>query len=231
MVYALVSKTNDRKVVRVRLPLRPQEIETIPCLFQGLKNYKIYSHMVRKVIGVVGPIASGKGTVAKILEEKGYKFYSLSNILKDEIRRRGLEVSRYTCNMVSNDMRLSQGADVLARKTVEIIEEQSPELAVVDAIRNPLEIELLKQQFNIYIIGVVTDQKRRFDLFISREKLSDVRTWEQFKDLDDREMEQEGEYKQQIKACLEFADVVIENNGTIDELRRQVEEIVKPYPG
>ena len=42
--------------------------------------------MAKIVIGLVGPIASGKGTVIDILKNKGYTPYSLSDALKEEIR-------------------------------------------------------------------------------------------------------------------------------------------------
>ncbi|MEI8090902.1 MAG: hypothetical protein WCG98_01220 [bacterium] len=33
--------------------------------------------------------------------------------------------------------------------------------------------------------------------------------------------------KQNLQACIDLADYVIENNGTIDELRQQVDKIMK----
>ena len=45
--------------------------------------------MPRKVIGLVGPIASGKGIVVEILKQKGYSAYSLSDVLKTEVQKRG----------------------------------------------------------------------------------------------------------------------------------------------
>ena len=61
--------------------------------------------MPRKVIGLVGPIASGKGIVVEILKQKGYSAYSLSDVLKTEVQKRGLEVSRNNCHMISNELR------------------------------------------------------------------------------------------------------------------------------
>src|SRR3990167_1806923 len=98
--------------------------------------------MPRKVIGLVGPIASGKGTVIDFLKEKGFKAYSTSDVLKEEIAARGLEITRATCNAVSNDLRENLGADILAARTAEVIEQDNREYVVIDAIRNPAEIEL-----------------------------------------------------------------------------------------
>ncbi len=186
--------------------------------------------MPKIVIGLVGPIASGKGTVIDFLKEKGFKAYSTSDVLKDEVSARGLKVTRANCNKVSNELRGTLGADILARRTAEVIERDNPEYAVIDAIRNPSEIEFLKQKFGVKIIGVVADQRKRFELFMERGTYTDeIQTWEQFKELDDREMAQVGEHKQQIQACLELSDVVIENNGTVEELRQKVDEFISSF--
>jgi dephospho-CoA kinase len=179
------------------------------------------------VIGLVGPIASGKGTVIQILKEKGYFSYSTSDVLKEEVKARGLDVNRANCNLVSNDLRGTFGADILARKTAEVIERDNPDLVVIDAIRNPAEINYFKQKFNVKIIGVVADQKRRYEMFVARGLYTDeIKTWEQFKELDDREMQQAGDHKQQVGKTLEMADIVIENNGTLDELKNEVESFL-----
>lgn len=184
--------------------------------------------MPKIVIGLVGPIASGKGEVVKILVAKGYRPYSLSDRIREEITQRGLEVNRTNLNFVSNNLRQNFGADILAKRTSELIEKGEDELAVIDAIRNPFEIKYLQNKFGAKIIGVVADQKRRFELFLKRgTNIAGIETWEQFKELDNRELAQEGIHKQQVKACLNLADIVIENNGTVEDLRANVEDFIR----
>ena len=185
--------------------------------------------MIRKVFGLVGPIASGKGTVVKILVEQGYTAYSLSDRIREEIRRQGLDITRETLNTVSNELRETLGADILARRTAQLIEKENPEFVAIDAIRNPAEVNFLKEKFGIKIIGIVADQKRRFELFKNRgNNAAGIETFEQFKELDDRELVQEGQHKQQINECLKLADIIIENNGTIEDLKQKVQEFIGP---
>ncbi len=188
--------------------------------------------MAKTIIGLVGPIASGKGTVVDNLEEKGYSSYSLSDRIREEIRSRGQEVTRETLNTVSNELRITFGANILAQRTAEIIEKENLELVVVDSIRNPEEISYLKQRFDAKIIGVVAPQEKRFEFFKNRTTNSmGISSWEEFKTLDDKELKQEGEHKQQVKACLELADFTIENNGTIEDLKGKIEEILTQISG
>ena len=48
------------------------------------------------LIGLTGRSASGKGEVAKYLEQKSFYYYSLSDVIRDEIRRRGILVALVT---------------------------------------------------------------------------------------------------------------------------------------
>ena len=44
------------------------------------------------LIGLTGRNAAGKGEVAKHLQTKGFQYYSLSDVIRDEIRSRGQEL-------------------------------------------------------------------------------------------------------------------------------------------
>ena len=183
--------------------------------------------MPRIVIGLVGPIASGKSTIVKHLKNKGYSSYSLSDRIREEIRTRGLEITRQTLTSVGNELREKLGADILAKRTTDLIDRDYSERSVIDSIRNPSEVAYLKDHFGTKIIGIIAPQKKRFDYFVHRPNNREgVSGWEEFKALDDLELVQEGEHKQQVQACLDLADIVIENNGTVEELQQKVDKFI-----
>lgn len=180
--------------------------------------------MPKIVIGLVGTIASGKGTVIDFLKEKGFKAYSTSDVLKKEIMARGFEITRARCNAVSNELREKLGVDILAARTAEVIEQDNPDYVVIDAIRNPAEANFFKQKYGAKIIGVIADQEKRYEMFKARGTYTDeIQTFEQFKELDDREMSQVGVHKQQVGAALELADAIIENDGSVSDLKEKLE--------
>lgn len=144
--------------------------------------------MANKVFGLVGPIASGKGTVVKILVEKGYKPYSLSDRIREEITARGLEITRQNLNIVSNDLRKNLEANILAKRTVELIEKDNPEFVVIDSIRNPEEVKYLKNSLQAKIIGITAPQEKRYEMFKNRgTNDAGIESFESFKELDDLE--------------------------------------------
>ncbi len=179
--------------------------------------------MPKKVICIVGPIAAGKGTLVKILEANGYTPYSFSDRIKEEIKNRGEEISRFSLNKVSNEMKDQYGADLWARKCAELIDQENPDAAVVDGARNPHEIEFLKEKYGAKVIGIVADQETRFARLKARGLVNENLTFKEFKELDDRENTQTGDTAQQVDECLKLADIIIDNSkGTIEDFKNQV---------
>ncbi|HVZ66693.1 MAG TPA: AAA family ATPase [Patescibacteria group bacterium] len=182
--------------------------------------------MPKDVIVIVGPIASGKGTVVEILKEKGYIPYSFSDRIKEEILKRGQEITRFTLNQVSNDLRQTLGTDILARRNAEKIDQENPELVVVDGARNPLEVKFLQEKYGARVLGLSANQQTRYERLKARGLVNEDLTFEQFKELDDRENEQKDEYSQQIKESLKLADKILDNNGTIEDLKEGVIDFI-----
>ncbi len=188
--------------------------------------------MAKTIIALVGPIASGKGTVADILGEHGFEHVSFSDRIREEIKSRGMEVTRETLNLVSNELRETHGSEIWAKKTAKKISESDYDKFVVDGARNPAEIQFLKQTLGLKLIALTGDQRRRYELFIKRAVNSQPMTFEEFKDLDDKELNgSEGEHSQRVQDCMDMADFTVENNGTIEDLKAKVEEILTQISG
>ena len=66
------------------------------------------------VIGLTGPNASGKGTVAELLQKRGFGLHSLSDIVREEARAAGLTTGRDHLIVTGNRLRREGGAGVLA---------------------------------------------------------------------------------------------------------------------
>jgi len=74
-------------------------------------------------IGVVGQIAAGKEVLAEYLIKKyGFSTFSLSTVLHRELAKRGeTSFTRKTLQDVGDEMRKKYGDDVLAKRTIEIL--------------------------------------------------------------------------------------------------------------
>ena len=180
------------------------------------------------VIAFVGPIAVGKGTAIKLLEKKGFVSSSTSDRIREEIKKRGEEVDRYSLTKVSNELRETYGDSVLAKRTADVIENIKNKYIVIDSIRNPEEINYLREKYGIKIIALLANQKRRYEQFSNRTLNSQPMTFEAFKDLDDKELYGTlGEHTQRVSECIKMADATIENVGSIEELEEKLTEVLK----
>lgn len=176
--------------------------------------------MERKVIAVVGPIASGKGALIKLLEEKGYTKISLSDVVREKAKEWGLEFTRKNLQDVGDKLRKSFGSQFLAEIVTHTILKDFEKKYVIDSVRNPAEVAYLKKKLPVFVIGITASAEKRFQLMKARGSEWDPTTWEAFLKSEERDrgVGQEA-YGQQVQKCLDMADVVIDNNGNFEEFQ------------
>src|SRR5215831_16949810 len=175
------------------------------------------------LIGLTGRNASGKGEVAKYLEKKSFYYCSLSDVIRDEIRRRGHELTRESMIATGNELRQRFGAGVLAHRILEKIEEDKH--YIVDSIRNPAEVEALRTTKNFKLLRVTAPIEVRFQRLQNRAREGDPTSFERFKELEQREMEGD-ENSQNLLKVEAMADEELINEGSFEALYRQIDRLV-----
>ncbi|OGM10072.1 hypothetical protein A2Y68_01320 [Candidatus Woesebacteria bacterium RBG_13_46_13] len=183
---------------------------------------------MRQVFGLVGPIASGKGSVGQILKDLGFEYYSLSDVIREELKKRGLPINRESLQDMGDELRKEFGDGVLAIRTGEKVDISSQTKVVIDSIRNPAEIELLRSHLGAIIIGVTASPEARFKRVLARAREGEPKSWEDFLAMDRRETEKCSDpSKINVTGCLEMANYVITNEGTADDLMDNLRKILK----
>ena len=182
-----------------------------------------------KVIGLTGTIGAGKKAVKDVLKAKIDSFdVVLSDVIRVELERKRGRADRKTLQDMGNDMRRMYGKHILAKLAVEYLSKKK-EYVVIDGIRNPGEIQYLRQRFgsDFKLVAIDADPKIRFERITKRAQAKDAKTWEEFVAMDERDQGVgEPEYGQQVKACMEMADFKIVNDGDENSLKQKVDEIV-----
>ncbi|MBN1282666.1 MAG: AAA family ATPase [Proteobacteria bacterium] len=177
------------------------------------------------IIGLTGRNCSGKGEVAGFLKESGYEYHSLSDILREELAARGKKVTREALIAIGNEMRQAHGAGALAERTLAKL---SPEAhAIVDSIRNPVEVEVLRRRRDFRLVSVEADPRVRFERMKGRGRESDPATFEQFLEYEARESRTPDPTTQQLDLTAELADAVIRNDGTVEDLKGEIRRTMK----
>ena len=175
------------------------------------------------IIGLVGTIAAGKGEVASYLKRKGFEYYTFSDIIREEAKKRSLPQSREGLQHVGNLLRREyDDQGVIAKRLLKKIKSDK---AVLDGVRNRIELAELRKAPSFYLIAVDAPQKLRFERLKARKRKGDPVTFEAFKKIDDAE--NEGASKgQEIRACIREADFTVDNSGTMDELHQKIDRIL-----
>ncbi|MBS3124499.1 AAA family ATPase [Candidatus Woesearchaeota archaeon] len=176
------------------------------------------------IIGITGFNASGKDTFANYLVKRGYKHYSLSEVIKEEAAKKKLEPSRDNLISLGNELRSKFGANILAERILLKLKED--EDYVITSIRNPAEVEALKERDNFVFIAVEAEAKKRYELMKQRRESKDnIQTYEEF--IEKEKIEQSSEaHKQQLDRCLKMAKIKITNSGTVEELHTKIDKLL-----
>lgn len=177
------------------------------------------------ILGLTGKNASGKGEVAHVLSEGGFHYLSLSDLLREELNTRGLEVTRENLIQVGRQMREQHGAGYLADRALQKIEVDKH--YIVDSIRNPGEVEVLRRSKNFHLINITALSKVRFERMKARGREGDPQSLNDFEKLESVEATSKNPNAQQLESTSALADVELENNGSLDHLREQVKDLVR----
>ena len=176
------------------------------------------------IIGLTGTKASGKGEAAKYIKEAGFIYFSLSDIVREEAVNRGL--NNYTIKQlqdIGNELREKFGNGVLAERVIKKI--KPGEDYIVDGIRNPGEIEVLRKH-GAFIIGIDAPQRQRFERLIKRGRVSDPKTWPDFLEVDARDQQDKTSIGQHVRKCINMANIIIINNSTISDLKHKIKNVL-----
>jgi dephospho-CoA kinase len=178
------------------------------------------------IIGLTGTNGSGKDTIAEYLMKKGFKFYSCSDILRDELKKNGIEPTREVLIFLGNKMRKESGASVLADIIKDKIKKSKDKNAVVVSIRNVSEALSLKKLPSFKLIFVDAPITLRYQRVVARGTERDKDSFEEFKNKENKELKGRRANVQQLELCKKESDSVMINDKGLDELYAQVEAVL-----
>ncbi|MEW6036106.1 MAG: deaminase [Candidatus Micrarchaeota archaeon] len=173
------------------------------------------------IIGLTGENCAGKSTVADYLMKKGFYYYSLSDIIREEVKADGKAVTRENLIKKGNELRERFGPGILSVKLAQKI--QKDRNYVIDSIRNPAEVDELRKLGRFFLFYVTAPADVRFERIRSRDREEDPRTFEAFLEIEKLEMENAEKTKQNLKATFAMAEHRIVNEGDFNELHDKID--------
>lgn len=176
------------------------------------------------ILGFVGPLAAGKGTACKYLTENhNAEVFKFSTPLRDVLNRLYREIVRSNMQNLSLALRQTFGDDLLAAVIAGDVQKSTAQFIAVDGVRRLPDIAYLIDIPGFKLVAINADQKTRWERMVKRGENADdaTKTFEQF------QIDEQQEAEQHIAEVATTAQFSIDNNGTLDDLHRQIEDILK----
>lgn len=176
------------------------------------------------IIGITGTVGSGKDTVADYLIKKGFFYLSLSDLIREECSKKNKYHGRDDLIKMGNQLREKYGPGVLAKMALEKL--INKDKIVLGSIRNQGEVEELRKYNNFKLLKIDAPIDLRYQRIQKRGKIDDQVSLDKFKEQES--FERQGNFfQQQLDRVAAMADQIVDNDGTLDELYKRVDEILK----
>jgi deoxycytidylate deaminase/dephospho-CoA kinase len=190
----------------------------------------------RRVFGFTGAFGSGCTTSAKHLHyNKGYEYISLSKVVKDRwaAANPGRNSARFDLQRTGDDIRKAEGSHALVTAALQDQDHNHDAPLVIDGLRNVGEIEHLRDLFGYYftLVALLSSKDDRWARIGQRLYLDNNLTKTDFDDDDERDWEEDTPYGQQVRLCVDKADILIDNSEELGRLGPKVIEYAELVTG
>jgi dephospho-CoA kinase len=187
------------------------------------------------VIALVGHKAAGKDEFCRILEKKGFVTRRISDAIRAEAKRRGIEDPPDSILQdLGNEGRAKNGSGFWASQLVTDLERDGIRLAIVNGVRNPGELDAIQAQAGeaFIAVGITAPYEVRLQRYVSRGQRGGALSPDEFHALDakDRGVGQPDD-GQQTDRCMAMVwpDNLYENGGSLGSYAAWVDEFLSRH--
>ncbi|OPY30826.1 MAG: hypothetical protein A4E28_00082 [Methanocella sp. PtaU1.Bin125] len=176
-----------------------------------------------KVIAFVGMPGAGKSEASNVAREMGLPVVVMGDVLREEVRNRGLPPTDENIGGVANQLRKDEGMDAIARRCIPLIEALNARLVVVDGIRGIAEVETFKKAFgeDFTLVKIDAPFEVRLDRLRRRARSDDMGSPEWLKQRDEREL------SWGMGRAIDVAEKSVTNLDPIDRFKGEIRSILR----
>ncbi len=180
-----------------------------------------------KIIAFVGLPLSGKSTASSVAREMGIPVIVMGDVVREEVKRRGLELTDENAGKIASELREKEGMDAIAKKCIPKIRELNSDVVVIDGIRGIAEVERFKKAFgeDFVLIAIESPIELRFERALKRcrDDDRDIKSIEDLKKRDEREI------SWGMLEAMRVANLTVENSGDIEDFKDKIRRILKAF--
>jgi dephospho-CoA kinase len=178
----------------------------------------------KRIIGIVGPIACGKDLAANYISAKlGIPRFQISQPLRDIAAERGIVCTREALIKLGREVATELGSAYL----VKVITRKIREAGVIAGMRQLDQLHFLRESCDFTLLAIDAPPIVRFERAKAHDKLGEAKTLAEFMIL---ELEENSPpHVQRLFECMALADATIVNDGTKEDLYRQVDAFLDDF--
>ncbi|MEM0148842.1 MAG: AAA family ATPase [Candidatus Micrarchaeaceae archaeon] len=175
------------------------------------------------IIGLTGMPGSGKSEVAKILEKRGFKALEMGNVIREEMKKRGIPMTNK--NMRAFAIEFTQNRrTIVAQYMLRDIKMMKGRDFVISGVKRMEEVAYLKKHIpkkaGFVVVAVTAPEMVRYARMKARSRPDDPLKLADFRFRDRKEL------SMGLGSVIRNADYVLLNTGTIAELRKNVDRLL-----
>ncbi len=177
-----------------------------------------------KIIMIIGLPGSGKSVASRLLEKKGIPAYNSSHIIKEEVAKRGLELTVESEEHIARQLRKEHGKDAPARFLADSIEKEKSDIICIEGFRNIEEAEYIKRFGEIFLVEVRAPKNVRHERLIRRAGPRDPKDQKSAEWRDGMEIERG---LGRLMETEKYTKFVINNDGSLQNLEKRLDEVME----
>ncbi len=178
-------------------------------------------------IGITGPLGAGKDTAAKYIAEKiNGKHISGGDMLRDMLTTLGVEPKKTALGDFGTFLRTHYGKDFITNRYYQMVEEG--EHLIANGFRSVVETEGHKAH-GALIVYIDAPDALRHTRVSSRGRNHDSVHADDLKKLDEQEHASTAVMAENLGAVRHLADVVIMNDGSLEQLHAKLDDFITEY--
>ncbi|NHI83216.1 MAG: flagellar hook-basal body complex protein FliE [Candidatus Thorarchaeota archaeon] len=175
-----------------------------------------------KLVIMTGMPGAGKSEVADAFRRAGFPVIVMGDVIRKEVMKRGLTQTPENNRKIMLDLREKEGFGAVAKYCLEELRSIDSSIIVIEGCRSLAEVDVFDScADSVLIVCVHSSPKIRYQRLCQRGRDDDPQDWGTFRERDIREI------SVGLGGVIALSDIMIVNDGSIGELRKESDAIVK----
>ncbi|TFG35097.1 dephospho-CoA kinase [Candidatus Thorarchaeota archaeon] len=165
---------------------------------------------------------AGKSELADAFRKTTTPVIVMGDIIREETKNRGLEPNPENTRKVMLELRELSGPGAVATHCLDTLQKISSDTIIIEGCRSIAEIDVFTEfAEEVITVCVHSSPKKRYQRLRDRNRADAPQSWDVFKERDLREI------SVGLGGVIALSDIVLINEGTLDELRTASQELAK----